>query len=89
MTQSRFSFTQDGQEPLPGMYEATPMEMAAQFATIDRAKVHRRSVEMAAPECRIDRNLASRIIVKAGIMERESYKHRANTSMAACLAISA
>ena len=32
---------------------------------------------MAAPECRIDRNLASRIIVKAGIMERESYKHRA------------
>lgn len=74
---SRFSFDQDRQEPLPGMYEATPMEMAAQFAAIDRAKVHRRSIEMAAPECRIDRNLATRIIVRAGVMERESYKHRA------------
>jgi Helix-turn-helix domain len=76
MTQSRFSFTQDGQEPLPGMYEATPMEMAAQFATIDRARVHRRSVEMAAPECRIDRNLFSRIMVAAVAIERASYKHR-------------
>ena len=73
----RFSFAPDGQELLPGISEATPMEMAAQFAAIDRAQVRRRSVEIAAPECRIDRNLATRILVKAGIMERESYKHRA------------
>ena len=74
--ESRFSFNDQG-EPLPGIYEATPMEMAAQFAAVDRARVRRRSYEMAAPECRIDRNLATRIIVKAGAMERESYKHRA------------
>jgi len=73
---SRFSFSDRG-EPLPGIYEATPMEMAAQFAAISRAQVRRRSVEMAAPECRIDGNLATRILVKAGVMERESYKHRA------------
>jgi hypothetical protein len=53
------------------------MEMAAQFAAISRAQVRRRSYEMAAPDCRIDRNLAVRIIVMARAMERESYKHRA------------
>jgi hypothetical protein len=73
--ESRFSFNDQG-EPLPGIYEATPAEMAAQFAAIDRAQVRRRSYEMAAPDCRIDRNLATRILVKAGVMERESYKHR-------------
>jgi hypothetical protein len=74
--ESRFSFNDQG-EPLPGIYEATPMEMAAQFAAISRTQVRRRSYEMAAPECRIDRNLATRILVKAGVMERESYKRRA------------
>jgi hypothetical protein len=74
--EGRFSFNDRG-EPLPGIFEATPMEMAAQFAAIDRARVRRRSYEMAAPDCRIDRNLATRILVKAGVVERESYKHRA------------
>jgi hypothetical protein len=74
---SRFSFDQAGQGALPGVYEATPMEMAAQFAIIDRGQIHRRSYEMDAPECRIDRNLAARIIVRAHAMERESYKRRA------------
>jgi hypothetical protein len=46
------------------------MEMAAQFAIIDRGQIHRRSYEMDAPECRIDRNLAARIIVRAHAMER-------------------
>jgi hypothetical protein len=32
---------------------------------------------MDAPACRIDRNLAARIIVRAHAVERESYKHRA------------
>ena len=73
--ESRFSFDQDGVRP--GTYEATPIEMAAQFAALDRAQIHRRSVEMAAPECRIDRNEAVRIMVRATIMERETYKHRA------------
>lgn len=73
---SRFSFDTQG-DPLPGIYEATPIEMAAQFAVADRAMVRRRSVEMSAPQCRIDRNLATRILVKAGAMERASYKHRA------------
>jgi hypothetical protein len=73
---SRFSFDPDG-EPLPGTYEATPMEMAAQFAAISRAQVRRRSYEMAAPDCQIDRNLAAKIIVRAYAMERASYKHRA------------
>jgi hypothetical protein len=72
---SRFSFDEQG-EPLPGIYEATPMEMAAQFAAISRAQVRRRSVEMAAPGCRIDRNLFSRIMVAALAVERASYKHR-------------
>ena len=76
--ESRFSFDQDGQAILPGTYEATPIEMAAQFAVLDRAQVRRRSVDMAAPECRIDRNEAVRIMVKATIMERETYKHRAS-----------
>ena len=74
--ESRFSFNNQG-EPLPGIYEATPMEMAAQFAAISRTQVRRRSYEMSAPDCRIDRNLATRILVKAGVMERDSYKHRA------------
>jgi hypothetical protein len=73
----RFSFDKDGQEPLPGVYEATPMEMAAQFAIIERGQIHRRSYDMEAPTCRIDRNLATRILVKAAAMEKESYKHRA------------
>ena len=73
---SRFSFDPDG-TPLPGTYEATPMELAAQFAAISRAQVRRRSYEMAAPDCRIDRNLAAKIIVRAYAMERASYKHRA------------
>lgn len=75
--ESRFSFGQDGQAILPGTYEATPIEMAAQFAVLDRVQVRRRSKDMAAPECRIDRNEATRIIVRAGVMERESYKRRA------------
>jgi hypothetical protein len=74
---SRFSFGPDGQTALPGTYEISPMELAAQFAAISRAQVRRRSYEMDAPECRIDRNLAIRIIVMARTMERESYKHRA------------
>jgi hypothetical protein len=74
---SRFSFGPDGQEELPGIYEAAPMEIAAQFAFIDRMSIHRRSVEMDAPACRIDRNLACRIIVRATAMERETYKRRA------------
>jgi hypothetical protein len=74
---SRFSFEPDGQGALPGVYEATPMEMAAQFAAMDRARIHRRSYEMDAPACRIDRNEAARIIVRAYAMERESYKRRA------------
>jgi hypothetical protein len=53
------------------------MEMAAQFAAISRAQVRRRSYEMDAPEVKIDRNLAVRIIVRAYAMERESYKRRA------------
>ena len=57
---SRFSFDPDG-TPLPGTYEATPMELAAQFAAISRAQVRRRSYEMAAPDCRIDRNLDGKI----------------------------
>jgi hypothetical protein len=73
---SRFSFDPDGQDVLPGVYEATPMEMAAQFAAIDRARIHRRSWDMDAPACRIDRNEAARIIVRAHAMERDSYKHR-------------
>jgi hypothetical protein len=74
---SRFSFDRTGQGALPGVYEATPMELAAQFAIIDRGQIHRRSYEMDAPACRIDRNLAARIIVRAHAMERESYKRRA------------
>jgi hypothetical protein len=74
---SRFSFDQAGQGALPGVYEATPMELAAQFAIIDRGQIHRRSYDMEAPACRIDRNLAARIIVRAHAMERESYKRRA------------
>jgi hypothetical protein len=73
---SRFSFDPDGQ-PLSGTYEATPVEMAAQFAAISRAQVRRRSYEMDAPAVTIDRNEAVRIIVRARAMERESYKHRA------------
>src|SRR6516225_6225511 len=73
---SRFSFDPEG-NPLPGVYEATPMEMAAQFAAISRAQVRRRSYEMDAPAVTIDRNLAVRIIVMARAMERESYRHRA------------
>ena len=73
---ARFSFNKQG-EPLPGIYEATPMEIAAQFAAISRAQIRRRSYEMAAPDCQIDRNLAVRIIVMARSMERESYKRRA------------
>jgi hypothetical protein len=73
---SRFSFGPDG-APLPGTYEATPMDMAAQFAAISRAQVRRRSYEMDAPDCRVDRNEAVRIIVRARAMERESYRHRA------------
>jgi hypothetical protein len=53
------------------------MEMAAQFAFIDRGQIHRRSFDMDAPACRIDRNSAAKIIVLAHAMERESYKHRA------------
>jgi len=53
------------------------MEIAAQFAAISRAQIRRRSYEMAAPDCQIDRNLAVRIIVMARSMERESYKRRA------------
>jgi hypothetical protein len=73
---NRFSFNDQG-EPLPGIYEATPMEMAAQFAAISRTQVRRRSIEMAAPDCQIDRNLFSRIMVAALAIERASYKHRA------------
>ena len=73
---ARFSFNKQG-EPLPGIYEVTPMEIAAQFAAISRAQIRRRSYEMAAPDCQIDRNLAVRIIVMARSMERESYKRRA------------
>ena len=71
----RFSFDDQG-EPLPGIYEATPMEMAAQFAIIERGQIHRRSYDMDTPACRIDRNLAAKIIVRAHAMERETYKHR-------------
>jgi hypothetical protein len=53
------------------------MEMAAQLAMIERGQIRRRSYEMAAPDCRIDRNLATRILVRAAAMEKESYKHRA------------
>jgi hypothetical protein len=73
---SRFSFGPDG-APLPGTYEATPVEMAAQFAAISRAQVRRRSYEMDAPQVKIDRNEAVRIIVRARAMERKSYRHRA------------
>jgi hypothetical protein len=72
----RFSFDRTGQEALPGVYEATPMEIAAQFAVIDRGQIRRRSYDMEPPTCRIDRNVATRIIVRAHAMERESYKHR-------------
>ena len=72
---SRFSFSPQG-DPLPGGYEASPMELAAEFAAISRAQIRRRSYEMDAPECRIDRNEATRIIVRAHAMERESWKHR-------------
>ena len=72
----RFSFNEQG-EPLPGSYEATPMEMAAAFAAISRTHVHRRSYEMAAPPCHIDRNLFARIVVAALAVEKASYKHRA------------
>jgi hypothetical protein len=74
---SRYSFDQTGQGALPGVYECTPMEMAAQFAIIDRGQIHRRSYEMDAPACRIDRNLAAKIIVRAHKLERDTYKHRA------------
>jgi hypothetical protein len=73
---SRFSFDAQG-EPLSGSYEATPMEMAAAFAAISRTHVHRRSYEMAAPPCHIDRNLFARIVVAALAVEKASYKHRA------------
>jgi hypothetical protein len=73
---SRFSFDERG-EPIAGTYQATPVEMAAQFAAISRAQVRRRSYEMDAPECRIDRNEAVRIIVMARAMEQKSYRHRA------------
>jgi hypothetical protein len=52
------------------------MEMAAQFAIIERGQIHRRSYDMDTPACRIDRNLAAKIIVRAHAMERETYKHR-------------
>lgn len=73
----RFSFTPGGQGILPGTYEATPMEMAAQFASIDRSQIRRHSIDMEAPKCRVDRNEACRIIVRARVMERETYKRRA------------
>ena len=76
-TDTRFSFDQDGQAILPGTYEATPIEMAAQFMVADNSRIHRRSYDMAAPECRIDRNEATRILVRAYVMERESYRCRA------------
>jgi hypothetical protein len=76
VSQGRFSFDSNG-EPLPGIYQATPMEMAAQFAAISRTQVHRRSYEMAAPDCRLDRNLFARIMVRALSLERASYKSRA------------
>jgi hypothetical protein len=63
--------------PLYETREATPMEMAAQFARLDRDKIHRRSVDIDAPECRIDGNQAAKILVRAYAVERETYKRRA------------
>ena len=84
---SRFSFDAQG-EPLSGSYEATPMEMAAAFAAISRTQVHRRSYEMAAPPCHIDRNLFTRILVAAYAVEKASYSTGPGTSTVVCSAIS-
>lgn len=74
---TRYSFDVAGNELPFNTHTATPIEIAAQFAAIDRTHVHRRSSDMAPPTCRIDRNEATRIIVRAAAMERNSYKHRA------------
>jgi hypothetical protein len=54
---------------------APPMEEVLAFA--DRTRIHRRSYEMDAPACTIDRNLADRIMRAAILVERKSYQGRA------------
>jgi hypothetical protein len=72
----RFSFDETGR-PIDGPSgEATPAEMAAHFLRIDRAMVRRRSVEMDAPECRIDGNEASRIMLLAYAIDKKTRQHR-------------
>lgn len=68
-------------QPAPGAAAggsaSTPIEIAAQLRAIDRAKIRRRSVDIEAPECRIDGNEATRILVLATAVERKTYKLRA------------
>jgi hypothetical protein len=58
-------------------FEATPMEIAAHFARISKAEIRAGTIDdMEPPACRIDRNLAIKILVWALKLERESYKSR-------------
>jgi hypothetical protein len=53
---------------------APPLEEVLAFA--DRTRIHRRSYDMAAPACTIDRNLADKIMRAAILIERKSYQGR-------------
>jgi hypothetical protein len=63
--------------PEPAERQATAVEIVAHFMAIDRQRIRRRSYDVEAPECRIDRNEATRILVLATAVERKTYKHRA------------
>lgn len=75
--QSRFSFSADGAPIDAEPFQATPAEMAAHYLAVDRAKVRRGSVEMGAPKYLLDRNEATKILVLAYAIDRNTRKHRA------------
>ena len=76
MTQSRFSFAQDGEVPLPGIYEATPAEITSHMLKVDRARIRRRSEDMDAPGFKVDGNEITRIVMLAIAVEKKTYQHR-------------
>jgi hypothetical protein len=73
---SRFSFAQDGDALLPGIYEATPAEITAQMIGVDRASIRRRSKDMQAPGFRLDGNDVTKILMQAIATEQRTYRDR-------------
>lgn len=58
-------------------HEATPAQIEAQLQGVDRERIRRRSYDMEAPTCRIDRNQANWIRLRARLIERKTYATRA------------